>query len=75
MYTAASCPLPPFNHMGLVRKLTEPESLNFYGAQESIPRNQFPQPMKPSGSVSCRTGPLGYMCWGNRFLGIDFWAP
>jgi hypothetical protein len=30
---------------------TEPEFLNFYGAQESIPRNQFRKPMKPSGPV------------------------
>ncbi len=30
---------------------TEPEFLNFYGAQESIPRNQFRQPMYPGGPV------------------------
>jgi hypothetical protein len=30
---------------------TEPEFLNFYGAQESIPRNQFRQSVKPGGPV------------------------
>jgi hypothetical protein len=30
---------------------SEPEFLNFYGAQESIPRNQFRQPMQPGGPV------------------------
>ncbi len=29
----------------------EPEFLNFYGAQESIPWNQFRQPMWPVGPV------------------------
>jgi hypothetical protein len=27
------------------RHFSEPEFLNFYGAQESIPRNQFRKPM------------------------------
>ncbi len=30
---------------------SEPEFLNFLGAQESIPRNQFRQPMWPGGPV------------------------
>jgi hypothetical protein len=30
---------------------TEPVFLNVYGAQESIPRNEFRQPIQPSGSV------------------------
>jgi hypothetical protein len=30
---------------------TEPEFLNFQGAQQSIPRNQFRQPVQPGGSV------------------------
>jgi hypothetical protein len=30
---------------------TEPEFLNFQGAQESIPRNRFRQPVKPGGPV------------------------
>ncbi len=30
---------------------TEPEFLNFYGAQELSPRNQFRQPMYPGGPV------------------------
>ncbi len=29
----------------------EPEFLNFYGAQESVPRNQFCQPLKTGGPV------------------------
>jgi hypothetical protein len=29
----------------------EPEFLNVYGAQESIPRNEFRQPMQPGGPV------------------------
>jgi hypothetical protein len=29
----------------IVEMQTEPEFLNFLGAQESIPRNQFRQPM------------------------------
>ncbi len=23
----------------------------------------------------CRTGPIGYLGWRNRFLGLDSWAP
>jgi hypothetical protein len=30
---------------------TEPVFLNVYGAQESIPRNEFRQPMEPGGPV------------------------
>jgi hypothetical protein len=30
---------------------TEPVFLNVYGAQKSIPRNEFRQPMKPGGPV------------------------
>ncbi len=30
---------------------TEPVFLNIYGDQESIPRNEFRQPMKPGGPV------------------------
>jgi hypothetical protein len=33
------------------RQSTEPEFVNFYGAQESIPRNRFRQPMKPGGPI------------------------
>ncbi len=33
------------------REGTEPEFLNFYGAQELSPRNQFRQPMYPGGPV------------------------
>ncbi len=61
----------------------EPECLNIEGAQESIPRNQFRQPlwMWPSGPVRqpysylvpsphcCCTGPPDYQNWQNRFLG------
>ncbi len=36
-----SSPMPP-------QCTAEPELLNFYGAPESIPRNQFRQPMYPS---------------------------
>ncbi len=32
-------------------KYTEPVFLNVYGAQESIPRNEFRQPMQPGGPV------------------------
>jgi hypothetical protein len=31
--------------------LIEPVFLNVYGAQESIPRNEFRQPMEPGGPV------------------------
>ena len=33
------------------------------------------QPGGPVRNPICRTGPPGYICWRNRFLGIDFWAP
>jgi hypothetical protein len=32
-------------------KMSEPEFLNFYGAEESLPRNQFHQPMLPGSEV------------------------
>ncbi len=41
----------------------EPVFVNVYGAQESIPRNRFRQPMKPGGPVrkiGFRTGPPGW---------------
>ncbi len=53
---------------------SEPEVLDFYGTQESIPAslctlaNWYDNPV-------CLTGPLGYIDWRNRFLGIYFWAP
>ncbi len=31
--------------------ISEPVFLNVYGAQESIPRNEFRQPMLPGGPV------------------------
>jgi hypothetical protein len=34
---------------------TEPVFLNVYGAQESIPRNEFRQPMEPGGPVHIPT--------------------
>ncbi len=42
---------------------TEPVFVIVYGAQESIPRNRFRQPMQLGGSVrkqGCRTGPPGW---------------
>ncbi len=35
----------PRDHKNLVQPKPEPEFLNVYGAQESIPRNEFRQPM------------------------------
>ncbi len=34
-----------------VLEYTEPVFLNVYGAQDSIPRNEFRQPMQPGGPV------------------------
>jgi hypothetical protein len=36
---------PPSSHRGSVWLLPEPPFLNVYGAQESVPRNEFRQPM------------------------------
>jgi hypothetical protein len=33
------------------------------------------QPGGPVRQPYCRTGPLGYIGWRNRFLGINSWAP
>jgi hypothetical protein len=45
----------PYYGQGVKRpvmiSLPEPVFLNVYGAQESIPRNEFRQPMKPGGPV------------------------
>ncbi len=41
---------------------SEPVFVNVYGAQESIPRNRFRQPIEPGGPVrqiGFRTGPPG----------------
>jgi hypothetical protein len=43
--------------------LTEPVFVNVYGAQESIPRNRFRQPLYTGGPVrqiGFRTGPPGW---------------
>jgi hypothetical protein len=42
----------------------EPEIVNVSGAQESIPRYRFRQPM-----LDCRTGLPDYIGWRNRLLG------
>jgi hypothetical protein len=42
---------------------SEPVFVNNYGAQESIPRDRFRQPMQPGGPVrqiGMRTGPPGW---------------
>jgi hypothetical protein len=44
--------------------------VNVYGAQESIPRNRFRQPMQPCGPVR----QIGLSYRPTR-LGIDSWAP
>jgi hypothetical protein len=48
----------------------EPVFVIVYGAQESIPRNQFCQPMWLGGPVR----KIGLSYWTAR-LGIDYWAP
>jgi hypothetical protein len=48
----------------------EPVFVILYGAQESIPRNRFRQPMWLGGPVR----KIGLSYWPAR-LGIDSWAP
>jgi hypothetical protein len=43
--------LPIFLYLLGCRVTTEPVFLNVYGAQESIPKNEFLQPMLPGGPV------------------------
>ena len=67
---------------------SEPVFLNVYEGQESIPRNEFHQPLQPEQEFlkslqrletgkkqGYCTNPPGYIGWRNSFFGIDSWAP
>jgi hypothetical protein len=60
-----------FVNLALQISFTEPDFVNFQGAQESIPRNLFRQPIGLAGRYDnpiCRTRPQGYIGRLNRFL-------
>jgi hypothetical protein len=63
---------PPSLHTSkvVVCAPAEPVFVIVYGAQESIPRNRFRQPMWLGGPVR----KIGLSYWPAR-LGIDSWAP
>jgi hypothetical protein len=73
--------------VGLLYRPARAGILNFYGAQESIPRNRVRQPMEPGGPVRPYDNPIpsphrlfkysntGYTAWWNWFREIDSWPP